>query len=127
MGQMRLAVLVRSKKFDFEAVAKALGAEIKWPQLTADDCRLKWCSLDWEKYKKKCGLERSAARKSPANETASKSPAEPANESANKTANKGPEIPAAEFEDDSIETTRPPVPPSASTSTPAPAPAPAPA
>merc|ERR1712032_1070315 len=95
--QMRLAVLVRSKKFDFEAVAKALGAEIKRPDLTADQCRLKWCSLDWEKYKKKCGLERPAAKKPPASNKADKIPV--------KTA-----APAADFEVDA-ETTLPPVPP----------------
>jgi len=64
--QMQLANLVRTKQFDFEAVAKSLASEINWPNLTADECRLKWCSLDWEKYKKKCGLERPASQKAPA-------------------------------------------------------------
>lgn len=95
--QMRLAVLVRSKKFDFEAVAKALGAEIKRPDLTADQCRLKWCSLDWEKYKKKCGLERPAAQKPPATNKADKIPVKAA-------------VTVADLEVDA-ETALPPVPP----------------
>merc|ERR1719198_1648179 len=73
--QMQLANLVRSKQFDFEAVAKSLAAEINWTNLTADECRLKWCSLDWEKYKKTSGLERPAAKKTPVNEIVNKQPA----------------------------------------------------
>jgi len=107
--QMRLAALVRNKKFDFEAVAKCLAEEMKWTNLTADACRLKWCSLDWAKYKNKSGLERpSSSQKSPAE----KGIAAPKAESANKIPQ---EATVTESEPDPVETAQPPVPPPTST------------